>query len=62
MDRSMRAAWQPGLETTALGDVAERLKALVLKTSRPKGLEGSNPSVSARTILYRRTRIAMSIG
>ena len=31
------------------GELAERLNAADLKSARPKGLGGSNPSLSART-------------
>ena len=35
------------ISTYEHGEMAERLNALVLKTSRPKGLVGSNPTPSA---------------
>ncbi len=35
----------------SLGEVAERLNAAVLKTAKPKGFVGSNPTLSANVPL-----------
>ena len=42
------AAPQLSYRNHTFGGVAERLKAVVLKTTGPQGLAGSNPASSAR--------------
>ena len=50
------ASFLEGRENALAGEVAERSNAAVLKTVRPKGLGGSNPSLSATPIAF--TRLA----
>jgi len=43
--------WWKGFSSTfALGEMAERSNAAVLKTVVPKGTGGSNPSLSAKSV------------